>query len=1010
MKTPFLRQVAQYFHRNGINNDYCFVLPNHRSCSFLERELDLASNGPYLMPRVITITDFVTLLAQLEPVPPVEAIFILYKCYTAIAGNEDYPFDKFVYWGNVLLGDFNDVDMYLVDPEQIFSNIKDLREIQANYIDSDVREVVQRYLNMSVEGMASRGDDFWKNNYSQPAGADEQVKKEFMRLWNSMLVLYRNFNEQLRHMGLSSMGNIYRRASEMVKQGHDLGHQQYVMVGFNALSTSEIAIFKRLKSAGKALFFWDDASPAFKPIETSGAPRHQTHQGINPSTGVNPAGRFVNFCKGEFPQPLDFVPQEVNAFPATKVYGVPSNVGQVQWASRLLDEMERDGLLASDNATSTALVLPDESLFPHLLNALNVHVPINVTMGYPLHDSDIASLMRIVAKMHRQARRAGDGEWTYYRRQVKTVLSHPLIKTCFAQEALEVQMVIDEANLFSVPESVFKDKAFAMLFETVDRDGDLESVLRYLAGMSQFCSLVNERLGTDAPVPASTDENSPRLSLQQAFLNQYINLINTLIDALKRYQLPPCEATIFFLIDRLASMTSIPFEGEPLEGMQVMGMLETRCLDFDNVIILSASESVLPRKFRTSSFITDYMRRYYGMSTVADQEAMWGYYFYRLIGRAQNLILLHDTSTQSTDSKEITRYVPQLEMIYGCQVEHCQLSLNTSVIDNVAIAVPKRGRVSQVLESYKRQGGKRHSASSINEYINCPLSFYMHYIERLSTDSDDEDFMGAGTFGTIVHNTLQQLYYPDVDSQPRVGEHKVTCEALKHFLKNKLEAVVQHEVNRCYLRSADLDRPLAGEAAIISVAIAGTVRDAINYDIDLLGNIDSNYFTVLECEKKHSGIVLDYGGQKFNFTFTADRIDRIADGTLRMVDYKTGSDRTFFSSMNDIFDPNVKKRCKAVLQLMLYCKAYAMEMNYDGPIMPMIYKLRDMGKSGVFFGTEKKKVQVTDYRDFSVEFNERMDEVISGFFDLNKKFTPTTVVNPKDRPCRYCKFADFCRR
>ena len=993
MLTPFLRQVARYFQSKGDFHNYCFVLPNHRSCTFLEREFDLASNGVYITPAVTTITDFVTSLSGLAAVPAVEALFKLYKCYTSLSGNEAYPFDKLVYWGNVLLKDFNDVDMYLVDPEQIFNNVRELREIQSNYIDSDVREIVRRYLNMSVEGMAGDDDDFWRDNYSTPSSQGEQVKKEFMRLWNSMLELYTAYHHDLAKSGMSSMGNIYRTASLAVKDGKDLGHKKYVFVGFNVLSTSEIAIFKRLQNRGKALFFWDASSPAFSTT----------------AANVNPGGRYVNFFLKEFPQPADFIVESIDKFPSIKVYGVPSDVGQVQCASRLLDDFAQRGELSEKNAINTALVMPDESLFVPLLNSLNIDVNVNVTMGYPLQSSDIASLMRIVAKLHRQARREASGEWSYYRGMVKTVLSHPLIKTCFGHDAIEVMMKIDEGNLFVVPQSLLQDKPFGVLFRTIDRVDDVESVKAFLNNLIEFCTLVKEQLSEDGDEQDDDQEEKPE-ALQLAFINQYCEVLTTLVDMLSRYDLPPCESTVFFLIDRLSAVISIPFEGEPLQGLQIMGMLETRCLDFEKVIILSCDERVLPRKFRSNSFISDYMRRYYGMSTVGDQESMWAYYFYRLISRASEVHLFHDTSTKSTDSKEITRYVPQLEMIYGCQIEYCEYTLNASVINNIAINVPKTGHVLDVLESYKMKGGKRHSASSINEYINCPLSFYFHYIERLSTDNAEDDFMGAGTFGTIVHDSLQQLYFPDVDGMPREGEHKVTCGDIKRFIKTRLDTVVRHEVNRTYLRAADLDQPLHGEASIISVAILNSVRDVLRYDIDLLNNIDDNFLTVLECEKKHKGIMLNYGGVDFNFTYTADRIDRLSDGTVRMVDYKTGSDKTDFNDMEDLFNPNKDKRCKAVLQLMLYCNAYAQEMHYDEAIKPVIYKLRDIDQSGVFYGSGRNKVMVHDYRAHNTQFNERMDEVMRNFFDKDTAFTQTTNTKPSSTPCRYCKFADFCRR
>lgn len=995
MYTPFLRQVAQYFQEKGDIGNYCFVLPNRRSCTFLERELDLAAKNAYFMPDIITITDLVTRLSGLTAVPAVEAVFKLYKCYVGLSGNEEYPFDNFVYWANVVLNDFNDVDMYLVDPEQIFTNVRELREIQANYLDDDVREIVSRYLNMSVEGSSGDDDSFWKDNYKDSGSEDAAVKASFMRLWRSLLQLYREYNQSLSESGLSSMGNIYRSACEAVKDGNDLGHEKYVFVGFNILSASELAIFKRLQNRGKALFFWDAASPAFKAAK--GFP-------------VNPGGMSVNFLLKAFPQPIDFVGEEIDGFPKIEAVGVPSDVGQTRYASEVIATLSRENSFEVSNGLNTALVLPDESLFVPMLNCLGDGIDINVTMGYPLPSSDIASLMRIVAKMHRQARRKANDEWTFYRSDVRTLLSHPLIKVCYPEDALNVTVAIDNGNLFAVPQSLMLATGLAPLFRGVDNLDSVEDVRLYLDNLIGFCNDALSRLSENGGNDENNEDNEDNaLTLQEAFVMQYIEVLTRLDDALSRYKLPPCEATIFFLIDRLSSMFSIPFEGEPLQGMQIMGVLETRCLDFENVIILSANEDVLPRKMRSNSFISDYMRKAYHMSTVADQEAMWAYNFYRLISRAENVFLIYDTSTKSSDSKEVTRYVPQLEMVYGCDIAHIHLNLKTNISKDICIDVPKKDHVTDVLESFKKNGSRKLSASAINEYINCPLMFYFHRVERLSTDDVDEDFMGAGIIGTIVHETLQQVYYPDENGAKRQGEFKVTCADIERFKTHKLKDVVKRKVNEKHVRTANLDAPLNGEAAIISVAIQNMVTGTLNYDMKLLNNIDSNYFTVLECEQSHD-ISLDYGGVEFNFTYTADRIDRLADGTIRMVDYKTGSDKTEFKDMNDLFDANKDKRSKAVLQLMLYCNAYAKEMKCTEAIKPVIYQLRDINQSGVFNVVDKSKEEVTDYHDFNEEFTACMDEVINGFFNLDNPFSQTTNTKPKSSPCRYCKFVDFCRR
>lgn len=998
MYTPFLRQIAKYFQDKGNVQDYCFVLPNHRSCKFFERELDNTSNGVFLMPEIMTISDFIAKLSRGVVVNQVDALFTLYQCYISLTGEKNYDFDRFVYWGNVVLNDFNDVDMNHVNAKELFENVRANNELQANYLGPDLYELLSHYFKLSSQVLSDKTDEkLWKENYNSDNLDEEEVRAKYLKLWQTLLPLYNKYNDELKSRGLCSLGQMYRQAVDVVKDGKDLGHTCYVFVGFNMLTNCEMAIFKRLANRDKALFFWDTASPA-----------------LDDKYGANVGGKYVKFFKSEFPEPSDFNSEPITGFPQVEVMGVPSNVGQVKCVSSLLDRLIKEGKITNTlNAINTAIVLPDEGLFVPLLNSMNPEVTnVNVTMGYPLRDSDIASLMRVVAKMHRQARHEADDEWRFYRNDVKVLLSHPIIKSCYGIEALQAIQKIDTEKLFAVPQSLFDGTPFATLFHTVDQTSDSASVIAFLEQLKLFCENVLSMMvpQEDENGDAYDDETSRVITLQEAFVGQYIEVLDQLIDAVGRYDVPQCESTIFFLVDRLAGVFSVPFKGEPLMGLQVMGMLETRCLDFDNVIILSANERVLPRKFRSSSFITDFIRRGNGMPTVDDQESMWSYHFYRLISRATNLYMFYDTTDQAMGSGEVSRFVNQLKMVYGCKVIESTLAMTQPVISDVKITIPKRGHVCQVLDEFKKENGtKRLSASSINEYINCPLAFFMDIIEDLRGDNADEDFMDHLVFGTIVHDTLQQLYYPDVDGKPREGEYRVTYDMIQEFKKQThLDAVLCRMVNKSYTRKKNLDEPLTGEASIVSTAIKKFVTAALKYDMELIGK--DGFFTVLECERKHKDVKLTFGEQTFYFTYTADRIDRIGeDGPLRIIDYKTGSDKVDFNDMDHLFNRSAERR-KAILQLMLYCNAYAQEKKYTEAIKPMVYRLRDMSKVGVFKNGDRNKKSMDNYLDINSQFVKRMEGVIRELFDTNEPFIQPSKTEEDATHCRSCRFVNFCRR
>lgn len=995
--SSFLRQIAQYFHGKPDLHNYRFVLPNHRSCKFFERELDIAHNGVYLSPEVMTITDFVVDMTKSVPVNPVEALFILYKCYTAIEGNEDYPFDKFIYWGNVVLNDFDDVDMYLVDAKAIFTNIEETHAIQTT-LDDDVREVMKHYFDLKDE--ENTGEDFWVN-YSLNEDKPGEVKKKYLALWQSLYQLYNSYHEALRERKFNSMGGIFREAVDVVKERDFESSEKYVFIGFNMLSTSELAIFKRLQKAGRAMFFWDVASPAFNEEKTS-----------------NTGARYVKLFSNLFPEPNDFTYEKIEGYPSIEVVGVPSNVGQAKYCYHLLNKLEKDKCLDPDNAINTAIVLPDKGLLIPLLNSLPSSIEKkNVTMGYPLSSSDIASLMRVVAKMHHQARRDALTEWGYFRNDVKVVLSHPLIKNFFGRKALDIVRDIDQNDLFTVPQSKFEGSELELLFTGVDDVNDTESVTQFLKRFAEFCQILldamkeqteKEKLETAESAENGKDDEKKdeiKMTLQEAFLHQYIEVINLLIKALDYYKVPPCEATVFFLLDRMLATYSIPFEGEPLQGLQVMGMLETRCLDFDNIIILSANDRTLPGKMRSNSFISDFMRANYKMLTAVGEESMGSYYFYRLISRAKKLIMVYDTCDQAVGSSEISRYIPQLEMVYERDINKTMFSLSSSTNEPLTIKMPKTGKALETLNKFREGGGDKFlSASTIKEYISCPLSFYFNKIERLRVSDADADFMDAGTFGGIVHDVLQHLYYPDIQGSRRTGTYKVTKDDIINFENNKLEKVVNDLVDKEYVKGRGSNSPMAGEASIVSVAIMQFAKAALLYDKKLLDETGNRFFEVQECEISHD-IALEYGDVKFNFRYIADRIDKLEDGTLRLVDYKTGKDETKFSDASELFSYEHPK-IRAILQLILYCNAYALEKQYDGPIMPVVYTLRDMDNTGVFYnGTQLK-----DYREVNDSFKNYMDEKIKDLFDEKVPFVPTANPDHSTYPCVYCKYKDFCRK
>ena len=994
---PFLKQVASYYASTPGLKDYCFVFPNRRSGQFFSMFLEKLqdhSESNILHPCITTISDFVAELANEVTPNSVQSLFLLYKAYTVLPGNEDYPFDKFVYWGNVVLSDFNDVDMYLVNAKDIFNNIKEYREISTDFLPKELKQDLSRYLNFHEDKCDD--DRFWKNLESSD-GADGEVKKSYLRLWQQLLPLYEEFNKELNEAGLSYTGKTYRDAAQtLVNNGTQmLRHKRYAFIGFNVLSNCEMSIFSKLKKAGIADFFWDNKWPAMEDRN-------------------NLATKFVSLYAKHFPEPADFAPDALAAdeWPDIQTMAIPSNYGQVKCAFRIVQKLVKANATKAENAINTAIVLPDESLFTPLINSVTSDIKnINVTLGYPLKSADIVSLMHTVAQMHRQASWNGN-EWRFYREDVRNVLSHPIIKSAFAQDALVVAQIIDNNNDYNITENLIpKQNSIKPLFNTISSNCSKEMVLAYMDTLIEFVQGISQSISSSVTSKSEGEGENDLVPLQCEFIEQFVLIMQQIKYCINSYGVPQCESTIFYLTDRLTSTFTIPFEGEPLNGLQVMGVLETRCLDFDNVIMLSMNERIFPHKHNSRSFIADNVRRFYHIASAEHKESMTSYYFYRLLARAKRVFLLYSTQ-QGSASSEPSRYIAQLKKIYNLPITSIVVNSKLLPSYDYSLNLPKDEYSMKLINSYRSDDSEKGylSASSINEYINCSLKFALHHIYKLNDETDKGQFMDAATQGTIVHDSLQELYYPE----GTIGHFKVTTEMIKSF-RNRLEAVVTRQINKTYLHLPDdlLDAELIGDSKIQLVAIRLLIEQVLNYDLKLLSNKGEDFFEVLECESPHQ-VRLQAGDIEFKFEFRADRIDRIGGkGPIRIVDYKTGSDVTEFTSIETLFNETAT-RPKQILQLILYCLAYEKDNpECEEDIMPVIYKLRKMEESGIYYKDKikKQKYQITLgllkqeklLDDFCMSLGNRLKDLFSG--DNQFKQCPE-----KTNHCNYCRFISLCKR
>lgn len=997
MKQSFLSQVAAYYAPLKGLHKFAFVLPNSRSAQQLEHIIADSAKGAMLLPQFMSMNQFVDHImrhSNLVTVNPIEALFLAFQAYKKQMGDQASDFDKFAFWGQIIVNDFNEIDMSLADAQSIYKELNDEKELASNYIDSELAAVISRYFN--VESRTS-GDGMWKDKSIDRNKSDNSVQGKSNTLWNSLGDIYDDYSSMLHERQLTTQGKLYRNAVDVLKEMRieDLGFERIVIVGHDMLTVSELSIFKTLKNKATGTqaveFWWDNASPAFD------------------KRYGNPATKMIELLATTFPSPVAIEP--LNGFPHITVHNVPSIVGQAKCAFEGINVLSYD----------TAIILPDDSLLQPLLYSLPDHLmdnnrepnPINVTLGYQLRNSSIATLMHLVTRAHRNATYKNE-EWIFYREDVRDILSHPIIKMAFTADVLHINNEIEASSEFNISAHMFDGSPLQQLFTSFKTSMNQAALVQeFLTQLKKFCTIVMQRIKPrKTNGESSGDDHMP---LQCAFLQQYMNVLDNLSRAITTIGLPVDDTTVFHLIDRLSTGSIVPFGGTSNKGLQVMGMRESRCLDFNDLRILSVNEGVLPKRNNIQSLIPDRYRRAFNLPTAAMADISECYNFYRLISRAESVSLFFDSSDDS--NCEPSRFIEQLDKVYGCPIEYIKRTATVSNAPELKIKINDPALAEEITRKYTTGDPKSKrtaclSASSINEYINCPLNFYFHHVEQLNNDNDLSDFMDYSTFGTIVHDTLQQCYDPKV-----AGTSKLTADYLRDFKKKELVNVLRQRINDSFMHLPEeqWNLPITGQAFILNETLQAFVSGAIDHDIALIK--EHGPIKVLECEKDHL-IKLDLNGTEVNFTFKADRVD-IVGSKLRIIDYKTGGDPTIYQKLDELFDASKgAKRPKAILQLLLYTVAYCQDcmdtINKENIqcITPVIYKLRNMGETGAYIktGQRTKDELIFDIKTISSNellnnFKEKLSKTVNDILRAN-----FAQQNLSDYHCSHCRFTDFCRR
>ncbi len=943
---PFLKQVAGHYCGSSIK-DKCFVFPSRRAMLFFSKYLAESVGGtPLIAPEMMTINDLFYRMTGAVKTDRLSLLLELYDCYSSV-NKEAEPLDDFIFWGDVILADFNDADKYLADPEQLFTNISDLRSIQDDYTFlSDIqRTAIENFIGHFIGGKAKSSD----------------VKNSFLRIWNILLPLYHKFNEVLSEKGLSYEGMVYRALAGMVANRSVLDIVKesfedtglFVFVGLNALNECEKTVLRGMKAAGVAEFCWD-------------------YSGCFISNPINRSSYFMSSNIADFPQAFPL--EDDGKVPSVNVISVPSAVGQAKQLPGILAG------LPGFKPDETAVILPDETLLSSLLNSVPPEIEdINVTMGYPMTGSMLHSLMSDIMAMQLHAVEK-NGEWVFYHRQIWNILSNGLFRKIFNDWTGMLMAGIRSRAQYYIPscELCICDD-FSRIFRPVISDQkscDANQIGNIISYQKEVISILAVLMDGDG------------LAMELEFAREYYRILN-LLSAKK---LPVTPLSYAKLLNQMLAGVTVPFKGEPLRGLQIMGPLETRCLDFRNLIIMSANESVFPKRSVSSSFIPPELRRGFSLPTYEYQDAVWAYYFYRMISRAENVWLVCDSRTEGLHTGEESRYIKQLQYHFG-------VGINRYVASSRKMSAGADEPVGKTDGDVAKIRQMSLSATALQTYLSCPASFFYKYVKGLEPEKEVAESLDNGMFGTIYHALLHEIY-SDSSAAGAGGNVFVGKEYLSSWLSDK--GRIKRRVNELIMETLGV-MEISGRNLVVSDVIVRYVARTLERDIEILKGKGRNGFDIIGLEMPLYG---DFEGQKFKGFI--DRMDSCGEGMVRIVDYKTGKvldeDENICDSNAEmiaelVFKPEIRNRPKIALQFFIYDMLYHMNMASEGmSLYNTVYST-----SCIF---RKTPAEIPENRIFRDAMEERLRALLSEMYDVSIPFRRTEM---KDI-CKYCNFKVICGR
>ena len=949
----FLHAVAaDLYERHGEGISHLnIIFPSQRARLFFTDALVKQINRPLWQPAYLSIDDLVKKISPLRLIDDYSLLIDLYKLYKKHK-QSDETFDNFYFWGEILLNDFDTIDKYLVDAEMLLKNLAAQKTLEGDFTFFSDEQI--RYVR-----------SFWSS--FDPKG-ESKLQQQFIEIWNILLPVYTDFKALLRKKNEAYNGMIYRDMAQRLSYGETegLGNGMYIFIGFNALNECEKVLFRYLMNKKQAEFYWD-----FDEYYT-----HNT---------VQEAGYFIRTNMSEFPAPKTFdIASEFNDQKDISIVSVPSEVLQAKIIPTLLAKID------APLNRKTVIVLADENLLLPVLYSLPDNVEdVNVTMGFPLKQTAVYSLTELLIRLQRNSKTNEKGS-KFYHKDVLSVLNHQYIKLLVGKESEVLKAEINNNNKVHIEQSYFKNSLFLkMVFMPISNYADMTS---YLINIFENIATVY--------LPDNKDDNT----LRREYIYHFIKALNQLKKSIDIENMPIGMPVFLSLLRTIFGQLRIPFMGEPIKGLQIMGLLETRTLDFDNLIVLSLNEGVLPQTSNTPSFVPYHLRRGFNMPTIEQQEAIYAYYFYRLLQRAKKIQLVYSSKTDEIRTGEMSRYLLQLKFETGHNIIQQSIDYQLNFNESQPIVIEKTNDVTAILvNSYCGENAQRGlSPSALTSYIKCPLQFYFRYIARLSENEEVQEELAVNIFGNILHKVMEKLYLPYLN-KPLTETIILSIYNNNTELYRLLDNAFAKEFYHSDTLPADFNEN--GKLLITRDVIAKYIKGLLLFDAK------NSPFTPVSFEKQLTSMqVIELNGQILNIKLSgyADRIDKY-NSVTRIIDYKTGGGkgkekRMNFKNVESLFSKNPKERNSEVFQTFLYALIYLnSHSDANEVIMPVLYFVRDMYNPNFNASLidDTSKNIVNDFKPYAQEFYELLNNCLCDLFNPSIPFTQTAHADICTRSCAY---------